>query len=669
MPPVLALTFLDPAAGIIAAGIGVPILLLYYFLRLRRRPLRISSTVLWVRAAQDLQVNAPFQWIRPSWLLLVQLAILACLCLAVARPAIDRPTTEADRVVVIVDTSASMRATDGGSPTEHKSRFVVAQARAKELVSRLPSSAEIMLVSSAADAITLSPFTRDRGAIRASIDEMDATDQPGNLGAALALVAAADAQTASESDEGLTSSIRAIILSDAGGASESALTSAGRAAVELARIGPEPGGPRDNLGILSLAARRDYDDPTIVRLFLRIGSWRDLPSTTSIRVDLDGEEASLQTVEVPAAADGLPGDASVTIELDAPAASLVTITIQETDLLESDNVAAIRLGDAAGPRVLLVQPSSARTNAEVALIEAVETLDAITVTRMTADDFNALPPSDAAFRTHDMVILDRVVPTRLPPIPSLSFDATLPIPGLEVSDATVQSEQFAFWERSHPVLRYVQLGDVDIISPSHLQAPDDGLRTSSGVVRTQVIATGSSGPLMMVLEQGSIRRILVAFALERSDWWKDASFPIFIANAVEFLSASARPGTGVALTTVEPLSFPAPAETEAVVTGAGGFSRRSTATSEGIARFGPIPFVGFYTVTINGAGAGAIATNLLSESESSLATGNELIVGGRQVRAGSIEGMAPREIRDWLIAAAIVLLALEWALFAWRMRV
>ena len=71
------MTFLDPATGLTALAAGTLATLLWYFLKLRRRPLRVSSTMLWEAAARDVEVNAPFRWIRPSWLLLLQLLAVA----------------------------------------------------------------------------------------------------------------------------------------------------------------------------------------------------------------------------------------------------------------------------------------------------------------------------------------------------------------------------------------------------------------------------------------------------------------------------------------------------------------------------------------------------------------------------------------------------------------
>jgi len=172
--PELALTFLTPLAGIIAASITIPALLLFYFLKLRRRPLRVSSTMLWEQAVQDLQVNAPFRMIRFSWLLLIQLLALACLILAAARPALDLPSLGSGRLILLIDRSASMSAEDVGPEASPRTRLEEAKRRAIELLDRAHGSgARVMVVAFSSNARTVMNFSRDQGAVRTAIEGID----------------------------------------------------------------------------------------------------------------------------------------------------------------------------------------------------------------------------------------------------------------------------------------------------------------------------------------------------------------------------------------------------------------------------------------------------------------------------------------------------------------
>src|SRR5262245_15671633 len=67
------------------AGVPVGIIALY-FLKLRRRPVRIPSTLLWRRSLEDLHVNSLFQRLRRNLLLFLQLLAIALAMLALAGP-------------------------------------------------------------------------------------------------------------------------------------------------------------------------------------------------------------------------------------------------------------------------------------------------------------------------------------------------------------------------------------------------------------------------------------------------------------------------------------------------------------------------------------------------------------------------------------------------------
>src|SRR5690606_2966970 len=99
----VAMAFLAPLALLLGLP-AVPIVVLY-MLRLRRREVLVSSTLLWRKLLRDREANAPWQRLRRNLLLLLQLLILAALVLALSRPFLPTPSVVSGSVVVLLDAS------------------------------------------------------------------------------------------------------------------------------------------------------------------------------------------------------------------------------------------------------------------------------------------------------------------------------------------------------------------------------------------------------------------------------------------------------------------------------------------------------------------------------------------------------------------------------------
>src|SRR5437762_4393307 len=100
-------------APLALAGLAfVPLVLAFYLLKLRRTEAIVPSTLLWQRLVADVEANAPWQRLRRSLLLLLQLLLVLLLAFLAARPFIERPAGLARDLVLVVDNSASMSATD-----------------------------------------------------------------------------------------------------------------------------------------------------------------------------------------------------------------------------------------------------------------------------------------------------------------------------------------------------------------------------------------------------------------------------------------------------------------------------------------------------------------------------------------------------------------------------
>src|SRR5262245_45039012 len=89
-----------------------PAIVALYFLKLKRQPLEVASTDLWSRAIEDLHVNSLWQRLRQSLLLFLQLLLIGLIAFTLLRPGFSGTKLEGKRFVFLIDTSASMGATD-----------------------------------------------------------------------------------------------------------------------------------------------------------------------------------------------------------------------------------------------------------------------------------------------------------------------------------------------------------------------------------------------------------------------------------------------------------------------------------------------------------------------------------------------------------------------------
>ena len=183
--------------------ISLPVIVAFYMLRLRRRDYPVGSTFLWQQLIRDVEANAPWQRLRFSWLLLVQLLIAALVVLAAARPFSATTSDLAANVVLIVDTSASM-----ATRTDGEDRMALARERAANVVDRLPEGGRVTVVAAADTANVLVSETDDRDAALEAIDGITATQLPGDLTDAFAL---ASALAARDSDSTI------VVVTDASG--------------------------------------------------------------------------------------------------------------------------------------------------------------------------------------------------------------------------------------------------------------------------------------------------------------------------------------------------------------------------------------------------------------------------------------------------------------------
>jgi Ca-activated chloride channel family protein len=604
------MTLLAPL-GLLAL-LSIPILILFYLLKVRYRDHEVGSTYLWEQLTRDLAVHEPWQKPRLSILLFIQALLLGVLALALARPTLVTGAAERVHAVVLLDGSASMNATDV-APT----RFDRARSLAREATSRLPDGSTGTVILAGAHPEVLAAETADRSRLLGAIDGAQATDAAGDPAAALRMAVA----LARGRPNG-----QVLVFSD--GAFEAPGVDTTGAKVVYSPVG----GGDDNRAIVAVEARPEPQNNRRYQAFVRVQNYADHPADATVSLRADGQLVDSQGLHLEAAGSGAAVFADLPLD-----ARVLEARLLEPDALTADNRGWSVLERRRPTQVLLVTRGNLFLERALALIPDVE-LFRIAPRRLGAIDE----------ATYDVVVFDGTVPDVPPRRPILVVNhqdvAWLPVRGLARRAAPLT------WNADDPLLRYVDLRDVRVSRMVQIAPPT--------WARSVVESDGQ--PAILAGETDGRRVVVFAFDLQGSNLPLSASFPILMANVLGYLEPPraldqpvARPG-GV-------LNVVAQAGAEEVdIRGDAGVVGRLD--PRGSLQVDAPMRVGLYAVEqlANRAilASEPFAVNLADPVESDLRPRTLALPDGGASAPGGLPG--GREVWTYAILAAASLLTLEW---------
>jgi hypothetical protein len=670
------MSFLAPLAFWTAA-IVVPALLVLYFLKLRRREQLVPSTLLWKRAVQDLQVNAPFQRLRKNLLLLLQLLILLAGIVALARPIVESTVSEEESVVLLIDRSASMNTLEGS-----QTRLELAKEQAIRHVKTLNltsggwfsfGSAEprtrVMVITFADRARVVSPFTTNTGELAELIRTIEPTDAQTNMREALELAEAYMLPTRGGVEQTPVSPeapSKLVLISDGGVADiEDLVLKAGT--MELLKIGETC----DNVGITALRTRRNYERPEILDIFLQVQNFGREAVGTDVSLYVDGQLSAVQTVALAAGALEQPDEAgtaapvdprltgntaSLSFELTLERAAVVEARLSRDDALPVDDRAFAVVPPPRKLRVLLVR-------SEYPFLESVLVgLPLEHVERMTPEAYEAAPAQEIeedGQSKYDVVIFDGHDTGRLPTGNYLFIDALPQIDEIKASEE-LGPHMLMWWDETHPVLRHVALDFVHIAKGTVLEMPPEA----------ETLIEGPRGPVLTRYARNGRHYLILSFSVEMSDWVIKPSFPVFVYNALRYLGSGGATAEQGPTRPGEALRIPLPAGTREAELTCPDSTRVELAVEPGQqARYARTHRVGVYRVEPGIEGRDRFAVNLEDAAESDIAPRGNLKIGAVPVpQVGGIRTATP-EIWRWFVGAALLIALLEWYIYNRRVMV
>ncbi len=606
------MTFLAPIAGLIAGTIGAGLVLLMYMLKLRRRPVLVSSTLLWKRAVRDLEGNIPWQRLSPTMLLLLHLLIIALLAMAIARPVMDTDLADGQRVALVIDTTASMGAEiDGESLLEIAKRNASDQVRALFDSGRSP---RVTLIEAGLEPRVIVRDSGERGRLLASIDALTVRDQPGSLIEAIEIIERLDVVA----DESTTSGETLVwVFSDGGGIEQDAIAVSGTSGVLVPSVGE--GTELRNLGIVALSAQRDRVDTELCRVFVRVRRSTDTVSAGVLRVyEDDGEIAS-----APLAFENNQMTRTHSFELRLMRGALLRVELVGEDALRSDNRAWVAVPPPDPVRVTIIAPGA---RVDPLLSDSVEV-----VARAPA---RVMAPGDA-LGDPDLIIYDRVDADVLVGVPSIGFGSVLG-PFSSRLERPTGNRRVLSWDRDGQLFTHTGIGAMTYRRSITFEEAGPGFRA---------LARDQDGTLIAEYADRGNRHLRAAFVLHDSNWGVQVGFTVFMAKVIEYLL----PGVG----------------------GQGEVYRTDTPAlyldAEGIERsVAPTGSIGRLSLP----DGREVGISLLSDAESALTTRETLRIGeSNTARRGASLGRARLDLWRWFVGGAIALLLIEWLLYLRKVRV
>lgn len=619
------MSFLTPLfllLGLLAA----PIILLY-MLRLRRREMLVSSTMLWQKLMRDREANAPWQRLRRNLLLILQLIILAALVIALARPFLPVSSVVSGSVVILLDGSASMLATD-----VEPDRFTFAKEQVYDLINDLGGGDQMTLILVGQTPEVLASATSDRNVLRQVLEQAQASTATADWGAAFALATGA-AQGFREA--------RIAIVSDGGLPTDLPPLPAETIYIPI-------GTSFENLAISALATRNTDSEP---QLFASVTNYGLVDQQVLFSLNLDGTLFDSRRVTV-------PGDDHSNLTWDLPESTAVIqaqLSDNENDnLLIDDTAWAVHEGGVSN-RVLLVTEGNRFLETVFSVLPGMEVF--------RASPAAELPSSEE--EQFDLYVFDSVPLPDSPPAADLLV--INPQPAVEGGEeenedeaseppftvAGVFSNTSIIRLADSPLLQFVDWSNVHIRESKSVSAP-----------WAQPLITAEGGPLLLTGTRSGHRIAIIAFRLQDSDLPLQIAFPVLMANITGWLNPGRAFEAPTALNPGSPVDITPGAGTIEVLVEKPDDTVWTVEVGDEAVIFGETAQPGLYNVVLRDTNgdqpAGSFAVNLFSTTESSIGPAPSIVLGQTEVETADEDDVGQRELWPWLAALAFIVLLVEW---------
>jgi len=611
-------------------GAASALVVVFYILKLRRRAVPVPFSRIWDSVLRDKQATELFSKLRRLLSLALQLLLLALLVLALGDPKPKEDLREGRHLVLLVDASASMKATD-----VKPSRLVAAKAEAEKIVRGLGASDRAIVVQMGSVPTPRSSMSGDQTELLQAVAQVVPSDTRADLEAGMSF--------GRDSLRGLPHG-ELVVIGD--GAYGDGLEQAARVGLE----GAEPrfvpiGKSGKNLSITEFSVRRYPLDKSRYEVMLELANLNDTPADVELELSGDGVIVDVTRLKLG------PNEKLPRFYQDLAGASrTLTARIKAApgaDDLPADDVAYALLPERRRARILLVTPGNTYLEAALLLDEYLD----------VAQIAPGAPLPDGKF---DVAILDGVAPPLTERIGAALY-LNPPAEGSPVPQGNA-IEEFGFdtWERKSPVLRFMSMGDIQV-AKGHAFKPTPV---------DKVLGASDHGPILVSGARAGHRFVALGFDPRDSDLVLRIAWPLFVLNTI---NAFIEEDTGYvsSFRTGDVWHIAVPGSLNTVNLLEPGGVKHQVPVSDGRAVFRG-ELAGFYKLTggVDDAPLGEFAANLSDLEESRILPKKELVLSGKKASAVSVAPVSLKsEVWIYLLLAVIAISVLEWITYHRRVTV
>ena len=609
------------------AALAVPIVI-FYILKIRLRRVPVSTTIFWRQIYDEKRPRSLWQILRHLISLLVQIALLLLLVFALAEPFFTWEILQARRLILIVDNSASMRATDV-SPT----RLDAAKQLGRQFISGLRFRDEMAIISAGVQPQVVCGLTGHERTLQTALAGVEPTDGPTKVTAAIEL----GKRLLAESKHG-----RVIVISD--GCFPESENLADDQLVELRTVGTRI----ENVGITNFQVRRSLLDPIGYEILTEVTNSSDEPVECRLEIELNEEPIDVLPLTLAAGQTW-----SKAIEKTSVDGGRLVAKLDRPDALLVDNSAVALLPKRTEQRIVLVGENNLflRKVLEVNPLVRLETTDAIPKT----------------YQPGVLYVFHRLAPNVMPAGNSLVIDPAGDTDLWRVGDK-LENPIVTKQDSDSPLMRHVRLDNVLL--------PEAKQLIPAGGAKPLVMAL-SGDPLYFAVEQPGRKALVLTVNLDQGDLTFRTAFPIMATNALAwFVGQSGELRESLASGSVNELALPPTRGADILVCLAPSGKTLDLPASATKAAIGPLDECGVWQVTTrvketsasSGTTSGEpiieFACNLASRAESDLRVPESLLTA--EPVAALAAGWFTRPIWFYLVLAAWLLATVEWFLYQRR---